>query len=100
MALFMYGQQPLCHNFIDTGLKKYQMSPHDGNALREIKEDGLQVSVGPVKRARTRHFNEQLNTLIIKLQCDTKDTCIKEEIQEHKSPMLVHIIRALNDEPF
>ena len=68
--------------------------------LKEIKEDGIQAPVGLVTRARTRHFKEELNTLIIKLQSDTKDTRIKEEIQEHKSPMLVHVNRALVDEPF
>ena len=52
----------------------------DGNALKEIKEDGIQVSVGPVTRARTRRFKEEINTLIINFQCDIKDTYIKEKI--------------------
>ena len=73
-------------------------SGDDGNAIKEIKEDGIQVPVGPVTRARSRRFKEELNTLIIKLQCDTKDICIKEEIQEHKKPMIVHVIQALVDE--
>ena len=68
--------------------------------LKEIKEDRMQVPVGPVTRARSKRFKEELNTLIIKLQRDTKDTCIKEEIQKHKSLMLVHVIRALLEESF
>ena len=70
----------------------------DGNALKEIKEDGIQVPIGPVTRARSKRFKEELNTLIIKLQCDTKDISIKEELQEHKRPMIVHVIQALVDE--
>ena len=71
----------------------------DGNALKESKENGMQVPVGPVTRARSKRFKEELNTLIIKLQRDTKDTCIKEDIQDHKRPMLVHVIRALVEKP-
>ena len=76
-----------------------QEEGNDGNALKEIKEDGIQVPVGPVTRARSKRFKEELNTLIIKLQQDTKDTCIKEDIQDHKRPMLVHVIRALVEKP-
>ena len=75
-----------------------QEEGNDGNSIKEIKEDGIQVPVGPVTRAKSKRFKEELNTLIIKLQCDTKDICIKEEIQEHKRPMIVHVIRALVDE--
>ena len=75
-----------------------QEEGNDGNTIKEIKEDGIQVPVGPVTRAKSKRFKEELNTLIIKLQCDTKDICIKEEIQEHKRPMIVHVIRALEDE--
>ena len=75
-----------------------QEEGNDGNSIKEIKEDGIQVPAGPVTRAKSKRFKEELNTLIIKLQCDTKDICIKEEIQEHKRPMIVHVIRALVDE--
>ena len=71
----------------------------DGNAIKAIKEDGIQVPVGPVTRAKSKRFKEELNTLIINLQRDTKDTCIKEYIQDHKRPMLVHVIRALVEKP-
>ena len=60
--------------------------------LKEAREDEIQVLVGPVTQARVRRFKEELNNFIIKLQYDTKDTCIKEDIQEHKSLMLIHII--------
>ena len=75
-----------------------QEEGNDGNSIKEIKEDGIQVPVGPVTRAKSKRFKEELNTLIIKLQYDTKDICIKEEIQEHKRPMIVHVIRALVNE--
>ena len=76
-----------------------QEEGNDGNTLKEIKEDGMQVPVRPVTRARSKRFKEELNTLIIKLQRNTKDTCIKEDIQDHKRPMLVHVIRALVEKP-
>ena len=79
-------------------LKEAREDGIQGNVLKEASEDGIQISIKPVTRARLRHFKEELNTIIIKLQYDTNDICIKEEIQEHKRPMIVHVIRALMDE--
>ena len=97
-ALFNVSDLSLFDAGDDLRANPSQEEGNDGNSIKEIKEDGIQVPVGPVTRAKSKRFKEELNTLIIKLQCDTKDICIKEEIQEHKRPMIVHVIRALVDE--
>ena len=77
-----------------------QEEGNDGIVSKDAREeDGFQVPVGPITRARAKRFKSELNNLIIKLQHEVKDKCAKEDIQENKSPTLVLVIRA-EDESF